>query len=1723
MPKLNYITVPETDLSLGIDARSAENQIGPSFVRDLLNADIVEKRVRKRSGYQGYAGNLPFRVTKLEYKQATSEVCFTLDSAVSLQTSLSLETVRSSPIVVYGRSSEFTSGQGPFTDTDSVKYYSEFTVPTRKQFVAPSGTLNIPGTEHGLPSTNLFVDVVESLSTTDRSYQQVDSDAIRISESSLDVNIDYTTYVDRDVFVIFSDETTETGSSYVFPALATPVGTHTISIPAATHNLSNFNILLQMQQDTGTERVRVRPDSVTLDTSGNVIVTVTNGTGSSQDYYILLSATETSSMVSGSIGAGSTGSITIPNATRPWIFYSVYLEQTPGGTKELVIPDSISYDDGTQDVTISFTNDNSTATNFFVYYQYGAIRSNQLCVTDLSVTVTGTDDIPQLSIWGLEHSELYLSKSDREAWVSHIDAYRRSGEQRLISGLGGNLFSARTYSEVGTTYAYPLLYPNLLNRTSSALVLGPLFWDSSEAPGRSRGYVSSTDAALHWARVTSVAFNSGTGFTDYTLTLPGKQVLDSSGSPTTLGSVISTSTNLEDWVTIQGMSNSKHSGTFRIAAVQDGVDEITLSVDNPNLDNSDYDDSETGGEGGIYTDQIQFLTNSTFIPGDSLSSGSIGPSLDPTVLSSSGMTVVADGFVDKLEVGAGVLYNGGRTSSLIPLRSPNPSSSSSVLNLVRGDMLTYLNTDSNWDDRLLRVLAINADSDRTVDISVGANIATVTMLSGDNGFLTVGGKILLLQAGQYTGVQTITALPTETTIQFSTEETGSFSGATLAGNTAQIDEELEWADSAGDTNGFLGNERWIPIEAPDDSFSLTPNTHTRYFDTSSYVDQPFLRSTMVQDNMYLSNYSDEVYKFDGTNMYRAGLIAWQPGAFLSQETSGAAIVADLISLAYSAKPASPTNGLTISATDANSLPAGTPVRPTGSTETYTVVGYSSDGTTIFFDRALDSSVSASGTVKEIGTFRYYYRLNAVDANSNIIASAVTGYQDHVMELTQNAAIQHKLVGLPVWDVYDYDRLECEIYRTKKNQAAPFYKVTTQPMSFDNTTGYINYKDSFADSDLTDLDIVNTALKGAELGVSWSDSLRARYVTSIGNRAVLANVSDYPQLDFQIVAPASILDSDFAGDSILFRRDNTDPGTSTDMLDRVRYQWVSGFTGTASGHTIGTNQFTFTTSSAHGASVGDWVYLTYATVATTGRNLTYSGWWQIASAPTSTSLTVNLTGATAAATYPNRYVVATDPTDVPVLLGVDGNLGMVNGDSFDLFDSMRRLSMAINASMRQTDITVSGMELFTPWLVARGGNDSGRAGRLIVRQPRADDSTFEAVPTFSGYDLFVNSVKRLTGDQISASTRIYPSRIIVSYENYPEIFDNPTSILDADSDSAIDINSADGQEITGVIPFFGEAAFGAAQQSSILVVFKTNSIYLVDINSKVQGLSAVQRIETEGLGCTAPYSIAVTKSGITFANESGIYCLRRNQAIQYIGRYMERNWTERADLDALSMAHGHHYGIGRAYKLSVPILGTESGSYIEPSEVYVYNHTGEDEGGNLGAWGRYDNHPAIGWANLNSDAFYASTDGRVFSVRVAGTETDFRDDNGPVNMLLETRPNDFGNAGIRKVTDRIVIHYRSGADSVGTTVGYAQDLEQEYTPVTPPKISQPTTSNGTSDTIGRDITSIMHTLGRRRGIYLSISVGNDTLDESIEVAGIDFQVGGLQTKGILEAASSTTSR
>jgi hypothetical protein len=1701
MARLQFITARERDLGAGIDQQSAENQLVEGYCEDIENADPKSTgQIAKRTGYQGYAGYLPIRVKEVEY--AGTQIDFILDESIELPTG------QSSPIIVQGQTSV---ASGDFA-SETILYFDAFTADIRKTFSTGSGTATLAQSEHGHSTPLLFVGTARNTSETNDN-EHFFPDNISINTSTYDVSVDYTnnTGAAFSGFIYASDKSASTGTTYVQSGNTIAIGANSFTILGATHLLDTNNILAEVYRDTGTSYVRVQADQVTLDSgTGDLTIDLTNNTGASFTAVFILTAAPAANFATGSVASGGSESITIDTTVdggTDFAFVACYLEPSIGADFEQVIPDSISTDSDAGTITVTFTNNKATGANFEIYWDFATVVTNQLSVTG-TASATFTDTTPQLTIWGLCHEEIYGTRTAREGWVSHIDSYRAPGENRLISGLGGNLFAARLQSEGtnSTDYLMPTHYPRLNGRIASDTIIGPAFYETGETPNRTRGFITGDNDGTNYFEITDIAYNSGTGYVDYTLTVPNMVI---SG---TLSTIISTTADLEDEFTTQQCGHSLHNGTFTIKAVAaPTATTLQISVENSNIDTSDYDETDVGGYGGIFTDQLVLSTTSPFLVGDEIISDLFDTADDFICAGTSGTTTVLRGLDDALSLPGGLRLAGIRTDYIIPLR--DLSNTSTVENLVRGDILNYTGLN-----RQLRIKSINQLTDISISITGdGIDTATVTLGSGDTTTLFIGKKLLLSGTSSYNGTITVERVLDTTTFTF-TSTAATTEAGTLVGKTIEIDENLQFQDTTDSSVSLEVDARWIPIESPTNSYDLTPSTRISYFDSSAYASQNIIRSTMVQDNLYLTNSTDEVMKFDGTNIYRAGLFRWQPNFFVATDTSATGkIVMDNPSVSFTAISA---NRFTVAAGDEKTFATGDRIEASTDNEIYTVISTETSGQ-IIVDRSI--SGGASGTITRTRTFQYYFRLNAVDANENVIASAVAGSEDFTIRLGADAAVNIKLIGMPAWDIYDYDKLEVQIYRTVGDSPAPFYRLTTLAMSFNNDDGYLEFTDTDSDEDLRDLDEVNTALKGAELGTAWEQPLRAKYCTTAGNRLILGNLKDYPTMDIRVLKNSGILTQSVFTDASnkfwRFRKDNTDTATTTDMLNRVRYEFTSttstvvGITGTA-GTSFSVNV------TGHGLTAGDWVYLFHSAV-TDGNLLTYSGWWQVNSITDVNNFVIlsSGSGSGAATNFPDKMVKSTAGVDVPVYIGTDGNYSMVNGNRGSSepyeFLAMRRLSDAINASMRKVDITVSGYETFSPWMIGNAGNEFN-TGQLVVRQPRVFDTTLEVeLPTLTGaFDVFVNNVRRDGADQASALTRLYPSRIIASYQNYPEIFDNPTSVIDTESDSVIDVNSADGQEITAIIPFFGDAAFGAAQKSSIIVVFKTNSIYLVDLSAKDAGTSAVQRLETRGKGCTAPYSVSVTRGGIIFANDTGIYRLGRGLKVEYIGRKYERKWQETVASGQLEIATGHHDTGANSYKLSYPTTGD-----TENSEVAVYNHTREYEGKGEGSWTTYTNHPATGWTNLNANSYFASTDGRVYIIRKLGETSDYRDDDQAIAMSILTRAMDMLESGQRKVFSKIITHYRALADTEGTSLEAALDLETTFQSTDTFKITKETTSANTGNTSQQKVMTITSVIDSKVGVYLQLKYSNSSLDEPVEIAGIDIRVAAKGSEGIKEAAET----
>jgi hypothetical protein len=1774
----SFQKISERDLARGLDQRSTENTLQEGYAEVLTNVDTNSNGfLSKRPGYEGFYGAVPIRVRQVVGTAADDTIEFVLD------TSINTAFLNSTPIVVQGRlNTTLTSGtaSGDWSSTDSVHYYTSFVTGIPDTWTVLGSPFELTNNRHQQNTDELLVGSLQSTSSSDNSNQIIFSD-VNI-DSSFNVDYNYIISSDTDVFLFTTKKSTVAGASYSggFDGAVDTVAagtTATLPISQGLHNLDNLSVIMSVYEldnpVAGTDK-EIFP-KITIDTVGvvgKIDVEITNSSASPKTYRAVLSAAPISNTITKEFAAGETGDMVIPNFTSSFYYINVY--SNTAGVLTKVFPNNVTHDDAANTLTINLTNSGGSAQTFEAFYEEAEVTAGSIKVTDTTgISTSYEDQNPQLTLWGLPHSEVYGATANQEGHVTHVDSYRRSGEQRVIAGLGGNLFTARTRAESGTDFFIPSNVVNLQSTIGTDADIAPVFarelsftsaevaagtdtftisshgWQTGDAisftgadiPGgltagvvyflisvdtnnfkvaltatnatagtaidltdvgsgsstvragdpRTRGRVYSPDVdRAGGAKITAVAFVSS-GVVDYTLTLTEKTGVAADG---TVGGArtIDDIAPLQDKLTVSGMAFPVNNGTFTITEVTEvlaaGTATITIRCENSAAVLSDFDETGTAGSAAVYTDRFTVTgTTSEYLAGDQIL-GSVFTGKTVNVLKTSGATVVLEGVTEGTSVPSGLKIFGQRTTDVVPLEgivdlSDTLGATEGVEGFVRKDMCTITGLT-----RKVRVKFINPSGDLTISSSTNTSGTVKLTLSAAHN-LAAGQKVLLLRTGipDFDGVQTITQVSAsgatgtdELTFQ-STNTTDTVSGADtpiVKGNTLEIDEALTIRDDGNSPTTFSVEGRWIPVEAPTTTDDLPANTYYRHLDAGTYTTQSILRSGIVNDNMYFTNGEDEVMKFDGTNLYQAGIFRWQPHLFVQTDTTTGSI------------PANPTTGSHTVAASGNKFTLGT-----GEAAQF------APGDRIIHN---DDAALYTVSINLVDSYRYYFRLNAIDANQNIVASAATGADDFLVEVTANSQIKMRLLGFPAWGNYDYDALELQVYRTRANVSSDYRLIQTIDVDFSSGNGYIDFVDGTTDDSLEFLqnDTVHTALKGAELGTAWTHPLRAKYSTVADNTLLLANIKDYPQLDIQILTSASFTPTDLTiaggGHTLLFRRDSADAGTVTAMDTRVSYEFVdtAAFQKAISGIADNGSGKVRYTVAADTYAVGDWVYAYHATATTTPK-LSHAGWFQITATNGTTTIDTDqdFVAGIAGADDVDTIAHATDKRDVPVWVGTDLNYGQLNGNNLNRVTAMTRLANAINASMR-----VSNIAGFTPWLVANAGSEFS-AGQIVVRQEKVE-STTPTVTTPSDIDSsvrwFIQGINRGISTEVSASTQIFNSRVLVSYPNFPEIFDNPFGDA-AVSDSVVDINAADGQEITGLIPFFGRAVFGASQIEGVVVVFKTNSIYLLDVASR-----QFTKIQSRGLGCTAPFSIATTRDGVIFANESGIYRLNRDQSISYVGKFVERIWQDSVNRDNLSRATGHHYAIGRKYKLSLPVGSGQTNN----NEVLVYDHQREGREQEFGAWSRYTNHPATGWTNLANDAFFATTDGQVFRIRDDGSATDFRDDDNAVDdMVIVLRASDFGQPGARKIVKNIVAHFQLRRSSMtATEILSSPDLDGVFT-------SAGTFNMVKGDTIKVDTESV--TLPRRRLVYIQLKFTNSTKDEDVVLSGIDYTVALMSEKGIKE--------
>jgi hypothetical protein len=432
--------------------------------------------------------------------------------------------------------------------------------------------------------------------------------------------------------------------------------------------------------------------------------------------------------------------------------------------------------------------------------------------------------------------------------------------------------------------------------------------------------------------------------------------------------------------------------------------------------------------------------------------------------------------------------------------------------------------------------------------------------------------------------------------------------------------------------------------------------------------------------------------------------------------------------------------------------------------------------------------------------------------------------------------------------------------------------------------------------------------------------------------------------------------------------------------------------------------------------------------------------------------------------------------------------------------------------------------WAPWLLARSGGSYG-TGQVVITSPSNEPFLGWFIPkALTGQSrplVKANGVRRKVGEVFASETPLYPGRLAISYPNFPELFDNLSAIDVKDSDSLVDVDSSNGEEVTAIVPFFGEAAFDQSKQSAHVVVFKEKSIYIVDLRQKdlyrrsggQAGLAnPVQKLETNGLGCNIPYSVSVSKNAIFFANSTGIWALRRDLSLQFIGEKIERLWM-RIRPERLSLCHAHHDPQQTFYMLSVPL---DDSTYC--SDVFVYNYR-EEEKGQMGSWVRFTNYPSSGWTNLGYDGFSLSVYGELYGNRMQGLNGDYSDDGTAIATTAVLKAQDFGDSGIGKHVKYAIMHYKPYTQINSIRLYSSADFATTFDNTSSFRLNVDTTTDNLSDVGMYKLIQLRHSFEDARGVYFQLKLVWDGVDEPMDFCGVSYRASPLDDKYILEAGKT----
>ena len=1117
------------------------------------------------------------------------------------------------------------------------------------------------------------------------------------------------------------------------------------------------------------------------------------------------------------------------------------------------------------------------------------------------------------------------------------------------------------------------------------------------------------------------------------------------------------------YATIQKSSAGLLNGNWKIVSTVFSAGTLDVTLETPQISNEDWDGATCLL--GVFSATVNLNdAHKTFLNSDVVNNFYV-------VKSVSLNSLILDGFTDNVTLIAGTpIYVTYRTASvLVPLRVTTGTDAESVDSILVGDSLVFSGVSQQYE-------VLDLVTAPSTSLTVAASVATGVSNSVTQ-VLRIGQKVLL--TGAYSGVATVSSL-TSTTITFQEVISGT---CFLLGKTVEVTRPVYLTDTQVGGNLVSLQPRWAPLARPD--ASSLPFSNSSQFGLSS----------MSNDSLYVV--SPEVtsppLKWDGVELTRAGVPRWPLTAFITLDTTDGSVGPDITTLLVSSW-ASNWFQLT-DPNDKNKLKVGTNIKnptPTAALgKVYTIQGYETVGANVrcYVDRTI-TETSAAATLTIVSVFNYYYRLKKTDSNGFETVGAVYGSQELNVRLDALFRIWHKVILPPTLKFTNKERYELEVYRTKGDASAPYY--LTNRIRISPTDKYLTFVDNNPDINLEELDNISTSLLGAEVGVSWEDLPQGNSFTTAGNRSIVANIRSRPQLELQF---NSVANSDVIANMDLTRM--TVGGLTYELTDTPSTRAISS----AGPYDSVTGILPITYSGA-ALATGQQIYIGAAATATT-RYPYLAGWYTMLSATTiqlGKGLSPILTD------FPSDIYVASDVSYVPVFIGTDFMHSALGTEKdYSWYESIRRLAMAIRAT---SDITAEA-------------GDSFDNGYLKLQSDTPFDISLVPTSAFSTSFKFAiggqNQPLVVSGSPAtitsSAVQELFPSRLVYSYPNYPEVLDACFVASDLDSDNVIDVNASDGQEITAIQPFFGDSSFGQGSKEGVILVLKTNSAYVVDLNAKKEGRNAVQKLDTQGLGCEYPRTLSPIRNGLQFANRAGVWKITQDLRFVFAGRKLSNLWDQSLLplIEDTDIPCAHNSRLDSRWRL---ILDGPSGDGVS------YNHLREytPDGYRDGSWMQLASYPGLGFANLSTASFMASDKNRVALLLTSAYEEPFYDAGSTIYSEAILAAQDFGDNTRRKSVQSFQLVLRTESDLKGLEVSTATEMRDAYVDADTLTVTiiKPT---GLSDQPNERIQAFLFNSTNKRGTYFQLRLIHQTADEAPEILAVSYKVAGLTDKGVTDAKQS----